>query len=208
MYIEGATRSGQTLYATLAIENPSNPDTPYRTPFMMALSGTAKLPVRGDTTQGDLVLDWFDGLPEDRKAAFLFDPVEGSTPTPSVSLPDYTMRVRDILIDAGFVFEGVTYQSRATDRENIMGAALMASLAITDGAQPGDYRWSAPAADFEWIALDNSKVKMDAQTVLKLGMAQAARKQQLIFAARAIKDQIDTGNITTVAEIDAAFAAI
>lgn len=124
--------------------------------------------------------------------------------TPQLLL--YTMSRRDELIDGGVTFGGVVYQTRPTDRENIIGAALMASLALAAGAQPGDYRWADPAADFEWIAMDNSKVQMDALTVIELGKAQAARKQELIFKARWIKDQIAAGAITTTAEIDTAFA--
>ena len=123
----------------------------------------------------------------------------------AASLTAYTMARRDELIDGGFTFGGVGYQSRATDRENILGAALMASLAIAAGAQPGNFRWADPASDFGWIALDNSVVNMDAQTVVAFGNAQAARKQELIFKARAIKDQIASGIITSTAEIDAAF---
>ncbi|AVT76648.1 hypothetical protein RPPS3_25850 [Rhodopseudomonas palustris] len=119
----------------------------------------------------------------------------------------YTTIKRDELIDAGFTFGGVVYQSRPTDRENIIGAALMASMAVAGGAQPGNYRWADPDADFEWIALDNTKVKMDAPTVIAFGRAQAARKQALIFAARTIKDQVAAGAITTTAAIDAALAA-
>lgn len=121
------------------------------------------------------------------------------------SLISYAMSRRDALIDGGVIFGGVAYQTRPTDRENIIGAALMASLALAAGAQPGDYRWADPDADFEWIAMDNSKVQMDALTVIELGKAQAARKQELIFKARWIKDQVAAGAITTTAEIDAAF---
>lgn len=134
----------------------------------------------------------------------------GNTPlppdVPSIDLLAYTMSRRDELIDGGVTFGGAVYQTRPTDRENIIGAALMASLALASGAQPGDYRWADPTADFEWIAMDNSKVQMDALTVIELGKAQAARKQELIFKARWIKDQIAAGAITTTADIDAAFA--
>lgn len=126
-------------------------------------------------------------------------------PASSVDLVAYTMARRDELIDGGVTFGGVAYQTRPTDRENILGASLLASLALAGGAQAGDFRWADPAADFVWIAMDNSKVQMDAPTVIELGKAQAARKQGLIFKARWIKDQIAAGLITTKAEIDAAF---
>ncbi|KPF98801.1 hypothetical protein IP86_10750 [Rhodopseudomonas sp. AAP120] len=124
----------------------------------------------------------------------------------TLELVAHAMTRRDELIDGGVTFDGVVYQTRPTDRENIIGAALMASLALAAGAQPGNYRWSDPNADFEWIAMDNSKVLMDAPTVIELGKAQAARKQELIFKARWIKDQIGIGIITTTAQVDATFS--
>lgn len=95
---------------------------------------------------------------------------------------------RDRRIDAGTEFQGVMFQSRATDRENIAGAAQLGFMAVVAGAQPGDLRWSKPAQDFAWIATDNSLVPMDAQTVVAFGRAAAERKQALIFAARLLKD--------------------
>lgn len=95
---------------------------------------------------------------------------------------------RDRRIDAGLQFQGVTFQSRATDRENIAGAAQLAFMAVVAGAQPGDLRWSNADADFAWIASDNSLVPMDAQTVVAFGKAAAERKQALIFAARQLKE--------------------
>lgn len=95
---------------------------------------------------------------------------------------------RDRRIDAGIEFQGVTFQSRATDRENIAGAAQLAFMAVVAGAQAGDLRWSNADADFSWIASDNSLVPMDAQTVVAFGKAAAERKQALIFAARQLKD--------------------
>ena len=95
---------------------------------------------------------------------------------------------RDRRIDAGVLFRDVMYQSRATDRENISGAAQLGFMAVVGGAQPGDLRWSDPDQDFEWIAADNSLVPMDAQTVVAFGKAAAERKQDLIFAGRQLKD--------------------
>lgn len=95
---------------------------------------------------------------------------------------------RDRRIDAGMDFGAARFQTRAGDRENIAGAAQVALAAIVSGAQPGDLRWSDPDKDFTWITADNSLVAMDAQAMLAFGKAAAARKQSLIFAARAIKD--------------------
>lgn len=95
---------------------------------------------------------------------------------------------RDRRIDAGVEFQGVRFQSRATDRENIAGAAQLGFMAVVAGAQAGDLRWSKPDQDFEWIASDNSLVPMDAPTVVAFGKAAAERKQALIFAGRQLKD--------------------
>ena len=95
---------------------------------------------------------------------------------------------RDRRIAAGFVFNGVLYQSRAEDRENIAGAATAALGAMIDGAAAGDYRWHGGDSDFVWIAADNSTHKMDAATLYAFGQAALAHKQAHIFAARALKD--------------------
>lgn len=95
---------------------------------------------------------------------------------------------RDRRINGGFIFEGVEYQSRPEDRENIAGAATAALGAIMAGAQQGDLRWHGGAEDFAWIAADNTMHTMDAQTVYAFGQAAMAHKQAHIFAARTLKN--------------------
>lgn len=95
---------------------------------------------------------------------------------------------RDRRIEAGLTFNGVRYQTRQEDRENVAGAAQLATLAIIAGVQPGDLRWHGGETDFVWIAEDNSAHPMDAHTVIELGRAMAQHKSALIFAARALKD--------------------
>jgi hypothetical protein len=103
------------------------------------------------------------------------------------------MLKRDQVIDGGFVFNGVRFQTGATDRENISGAAQLAFMALlAEGRQPGDLRWHGGDSDFGWIALDNTVIPMDAPTVIEFGKAIAAFKQACIFYARYLKDQIDT----------------
>lgn len=109
------------------------------------------------------------------------------TEAPAVAVSDVDAE-RDRRIDAGVQFQGVMYQSRATDRENISGAAQLGFMAVVAGAQLDDLRWSDPDEDFQWIAADNSLVPMDAQTVVAFGKAAAERKQNLIFAGRQLKD--------------------
>ncbi|WP_417743932.1 hypothetical protein [Salipiger sp.] len=100
---------------------------------------------------------------------------------------------RDRRISAGFMFQGVRYQSRLPsanqpgDWDVFSGKALEALIAIMAGALVGDLRWSDPAADFAWIAADNSRVPMDAQTVIELGKAAAAHRSAHTFAGSDLK---------------------
>lgn len=95
---------------------------------------------------------------------------------------------RDRRIDAGITFNGVLFQTRPEDRENIQGAYSRAQSAILiDGAQPGDFTWHGGPGDFEWIAANDSRVKMDAQTMMAFGEAVLDHKSAHIFAANAIK---------------------
>lgn len=100
---------------------------------------------------------------------------------------------RDRRINEGFMFQGVRYQSRlssalhAGDWEVFSGKALEAFIAIMGGAQPGDLRWANPAEDFAWIAADNSRVPMDAQTVIELGKAASAHRTAHTFAGSDLK---------------------
>lgn len=114
------------------------------------------------------------------------------TPTAPTITTDQVDAERNRRIDDGIEFEGVRYQTRQTevhtDRENIAGMAQLAFMAIVGGAVEGDLRWANPDEDFAWIAEDNSLVPMDAPTVVAFGKAAAARKLQLIQAARALKD--------------------
>lgn len=99
-------------------------------------------------------------------------------------------------VDAGFIFDGVHYQSRPEDRENIAGAKAAATDAITIyGAQPGNLAWqrlldpNAPP-EFRWIAADNSTHAMDAQTAMRFGYAALSHKQAHILAASALKNMV------------------
>lgn len=81
---------------------------------------------------------------------------------------------RDRRINQGFEFNGVRFQSRADDRENIKGAVM---IAMYD-----------PSYSSDWIAEDNGVVRMDAPTLFAFGRTAAEHKQHLIFKARQIKD--------------------
>lgn len=101
---------------------------------------------------------------------------------------------RDRRIADGFVFQGVRYQSRSEDRENIAGAAVAALKAISSGANPGDFGWFKDVEVFCWIAENNSLIPMDAQTMFEFGEAAMAHKQSIIFFGRALKDRIGAGD--------------
>ena len=60
-------------------------------------------------------------------------------------------------------------------------------MAVMAGAQPGDLRWSDPAEDFAWIAADNSRMPMDAQTVIELAKAASAHRSRHTFAGSDLK---------------------
>jgi hypothetical protein len=95
---------------------------------------------------------------------------------------------RDRRIANGFSFGAKQYQSRASDLENIAGAATAALGAIVGGAVVGNFRWHGGATDFAWIAEDNTLTVMDAQTMFGFAQIAMAHKQAHMFAARALKD--------------------
>ncbi|WP_173172355.1 DUF4376 domain-containing protein [Pseudomonas tohonis] len=95
---------------------------------------------------------------------------------------------RDRRIKDGIQFEGYLFQSRSADHSNIIEAAQLAFMAMANGISPGNLRWFDPERDFVWIAVDNSRVPMDAPTVVALAKAVAERKQSLIYAGRRLKD--------------------
>lgn len=140
-------------------------------------------------------LDFLPGLVSAESGGAIGDRYEDGEflppPPPAKSLEEMNQAVdaeRDRRIDSGFVFNGVQYQSRPSDRENIAGKALEAFMAIIEGAQPDNLRWANPHKDFAWIAADNRLVTMDAQTVVSFGKAASAHKEFHVFAGRKIKD--------------------
>lgn len=111
-----------------------------------------------------------------------------SPPKPPPTAADVDAE-RDRRRAEGITFRGVRYQTRTQDREKLREVATMALTAIMQGAQPGDYRWANPDADFEWIAEDNSLVKMDAQTLCEFHRAVMLRDDALVKSARALKNR-------------------
>jgi len=94
---------------------------------------------------------------------------------------------RDRRMTATFAFDGKRYDCDAQSLARITGAAALARFALIAGAEADDLRWHGGAADFTWIAADNSMTTMDAQTCAAFGAAAAANESAHIFAAHAIK---------------------
>jgi hypothetical protein len=109
---------------------------------------------------------------------------------------------RDRRIDAPFVFNGVALQADAVSRGRIDRARISALAAIVAGAQPGNLRWHGEPVDFIWIAADDSRMPMDAQTVVQFGSGLAAREGLLVVHANDLKQ------LVAAAEGDAALDAI
>lgn len=129
---------------------------------------------------------YFPGFEETSPGSGTFEALP-APPAPPPTSEDVNAE-RDRRTDAGFTFNGVFYQSRPSDRENIQGAYALASDAIIlNGAQPGDLRWHGKDKDFEWIAADDTRIPMDAYTMLAFGQAALDHKGNLIFAASDLK---------------------
>lgn len=95
---------------------------------------------------------------------------------------------RDELIAQGFWFNSVKYDSRPEDQKRISGAALLAFMAVSQGAEANNFLWHGGSEPFSWIAQDNSIVQMDAPTVIAFGQTAAEHERAHIFAARTLKD--------------------
>lgn len=90
-------------------------------------------------------------------------------------------------LEMDFEFQGKMFQRDTLSLSRITGAATLAGFAVFAGAQPGNYRWSDPENDFEWIASDNSIIKMDAQTCFAFGQVAAQVETRIIFAAKILR---------------------
>lgn len=104
-------------------------------------------------------------------------------------------RIRDQKIDGGFTHGGHRFQSKPSDRENIIRKGDRADRAIDGGAQPGDLTWDSTTGGqpFVWIDADNNLLPLDAQGMAALRDAGEAFKQSCTFYARALKDQVQAG---------------
>lgn len=141
-----------------------------------------------DTYQGPMeFIQAPDGFDVDRLSEYEVVSGEAVLPAPPPLSGTDVDAERDKRIAAGFIFQGKQYQSRPDDMLTISGAAQMAFMAVVAGSPEGNLRWANPDADFEWIAADNTRVKMDAQTVVALGTTAANHKSYLVFKGNDLK---------------------
>lgn len=94
---------------------------------------------------------------------------------------------RDRRLSADFTFNGKQFQRDSTSLARITGAATLAGFAVAQGSPVGNLRWANPDRDFEWIASDDTRVPMDAQTAFAFGAAAAKVETTLVFAASALR---------------------
>jgi len=87
-----------------------------------------------------------------------------------------------------FTFNGIVYQADQRSQDRLNRARTSALAALMAGAVAGNYRWHGEDTDFFWISKDNTKVYMDAQTVVAFGNSMVAREGLLIAAADALKN--------------------
>lgn len=135
-----------------------------------------------------------DGLPPilSRCLSFASSTVYGFSPPLQTASSIYTAidAERDRRINGGFTFGEHTFQSRPSDRENVMGASQLALSYLGAGGDPSSLRWANPDADFVWIAADNQTVPLTAADVVALFQVGVAFKSALTFYARAMKDAV------------------
>ena len=97
------------------------------------------------------------------------------------TLRDLVDSIRDELMDAGVEYNGVLFQTRAQDRENITDELMLAILK----------KLNHQFYETEWIVADNSRHLLDEEDIIKLATLVANRRTELTFRAREIKDLID-----------------
>ena len=109
-----------------------------------------------------------------------------ASPPPAPARADVNAE-RDRRTAETFVFQGTTFDLDPASLQRITGAATLAGFAIGAGSPVGNLRWANASTDFQWIAKDNSKVSMDAQTAFAFGQAAANHVSAYVFAADEIK---------------------
>lgn len=85
-------------------------------------------------------------------------------------------------------FHEKEFQADQNSISRIDSVAAVALQALLSGVDQNSYRWYDTDKDFEWIASDNSRVRMTAGEFLEFSRAIAVRNSNLVLAARALKD--------------------
>ena len=183
-------QSGAEPNGTIWTDLPNNPEG-------RAARGLVAAPGKPAYDAGAETLDWIDNA---WVVVDLPPPVE--TPIEIVR-NDFIARInidRDQRIEGGFVFEGHPYQTRQSDRENIVRKGDRAQRAIDlvrDDAEAlealeDDLTWDATTGGqpFVFLAGDNAAVPMDAFKMVALRDAGESFKQICVFVARGAKDLI------------------
>ncbi|ABE63170.1 hypothetical protein Nham_2379 [Nitrobacter hamburgensis X14] len=93
----------------------------------------------------------------------------------------------------GITVAGVSVATDDRSKQMIIGARIAADA---------DSNWST-----SWVAADGSIVPVNATTIIAISDAVQAHVNDCFTAYALVKADIDSGEITTIAEIDAAFAA-
>jgi hypothetical protein len=95
---------------------------------------------------------------------------------------------RNFLLSNGFEFEGMMFDSKDEDRKRISATALLASLAITNGAEKNDFFWHGEEEPFGWISQNNIVILMDAHDMLEFAKTALSHERNIIMSARKLKD--------------------
>ena len=135
--------------------------------------------------------EWIE-VPENVYAGGLQQADGTFTAPPFVATNEDVDAERDRRVAAGFEFEGVRYQFRPEDRQNIGDMSIAALEAITrEAAQPGDLTWAYGVDhDFAWIAEDNTQTPMCAHKMMSFAKAAKTHFASHVHAARALKDMV------------------
>lgn len=99
---------------------------------------------------------------------------------------------RDVRIESGYDFthdeETYSIQSAQSDRENVIGLAVAAMGALSQGAEAGDLEWLVPGMPFGFIDADNRTIPLDAAGMMALYQRGLGFKMGTTLYARALKD--------------------
>lgn len=100
---------------------------------------------------------------------------------------------RDRRLAEGFLFRGMRFLVIGEAKTDITAMAVSATLAKADGFEAEEFRWQNPDRDFAWIAIDNSRLLLDAPSMVEFAKEAGRFSESHVMAARNIKDRILNG---------------